>query len=228
MPAPSLTTYLLGQLRRHLKAGVGRPAEVANPLMFFLMVVTLFPLGLGPAPDQLAELAPGILWVVALLSNLTVSGRLFAADYEDGSLEQMAISEHPLALSAMTEVISHWVLSGVTLTLCSPVFAVMLNLPSVAIPALMASLLLGTLSLSLIGSIGAALTVGIKRGALLLSLLIIPLYVPVLVFGTSAVVEASTGGTPGPWLALLGAFAAGSMIITPVAIATGLRISLDN
>jgi len=225
---PDLWQFLWGQMRRQLRVGMSKPGEVLNPLLFFVMVVTLFPIGLGPNPERLALLAPGILWVVALLSNLTVSGRLFAADFEDGSLEQLALASHPLALTALSQVVAHWLLSGVTLTLASPLFAVMLNLPVQAIPVLMASLLLGSFSLSLVGAIGAALTVGIRRGGLLLSLLIIPLYVPILVFGVSAVSEAANVGDPMRWLALLGAFAAGGIVLAPLAIAAGLRISLDS
>lgn len=227
MPVPDLTGYLLGQLRRQLQVGLSRPGDVLNPLLFFLMVVTLFPLGLGPAPEALRALAPGILWVVALLANLTVSGRLFAADFEDGSLEQMALAPHPLALTALAQVLAHWLLCGVTLALLSPLFAIMLNLDMAAIPTLVLSLLLGTLALSLISAVGAGLTVGIRRGGLLLSLLVIPLNVPVLVFGTSAVVAAGSDGDPSRWLALLAALVAGLLVLAPPATAAGLRISLE-
>jgi heme exporter protein B len=227
MPVTSLDRFLLGQFQRQLKLAFSRPGEILNPIWFFMMVVALFPLGMGPRPEQLAPLAPGILWVVALLSQLTVSHRLFASDYEDGSLEQLVLSDHPLALSALAQVLAHWVVSGVTLALLSPLFAVVLALPSEAITTLVASLLIGTLGLSLIGAIGAALTVGIRRGALLLSLLIIPLYVPVLIFGTSAVVEASRGDDGSAWLALMGAWAIASLILAPPAISAGLKISLD-
>ncbi len=220
-------SYLRAQLNRHIRSGLRRPGDVLNPILFFLMVVTLFPLGLGPAPDQLRDLAPGIFWVVALLANLTVSGRLFAADFEDGSLEQMILAPQPLALSAMAEVIAHWLLSGVTLALVSPVFAAMLNLPSSAFPVLVLSLLLGTLCLSLIGAIGAALTVGLRRGGMLLSLLIIPLYVPILIFGVGAVGEAANGYDARAWLALMGAFAAAGLVLSPFAISAGLKISVD-
>ncbi len=223
-----LSSYLRSQLNRHLKAGLRRPGDILNPLVFFLMVVTLFPLGLGPEPEQLREMAPGIFWVVALLANLTVSGRLFAADYEDGSLEQMVLAPQSLALSAMAEVIAHWLLSGVTLALVSPIFAAMLNMPANAIGTLMLSLILGSLCLSLIGAIGAALTVGLRRGGMLLSLLIIPLYVPVLVFGVGAVEEAASGYDASAWLALMGAFALGGLVLAPLAISAGLRISLDS
>lgn len=224
---PDLLTFLGFQAQRHLRGALRRPGDIVNPLVFFLMVVTLFPLGLGPDPDVLADLAPGIVWVVALLSSLLVSGRLFQSDFEDGTLEQLALAPHPLALSVLAEIASHWLLSGVVLALVSPVFALMLNMPGQAIPVLMASLLLGTLCLSLFGAIGAALTVGLRRGGVLLSLLIIPLTVPVLIFGTSAVREAVLGYDPGSWLALLGALGLVGLVVAPIAAAAGLRISLE-
>ena len=220
--------YLRLQLIRHLRVGLRRPGDVLNPLLFFLMVVALFPLGLGPDPKRLAEMAPGIFWVVALLSNLTVSSKLFAADYEDGSLEQMILAPQSLALSAMTEVFAHWMLSGVTLTVVSPVFAIMLNLPFQAIPMLISSLFFGTLCLSLIGAIGAGLTVGLRRGGMLLSLLTIPLTVPILVFGTHAVGMAAQGHDANSWLALICAFAAGGLVLAPLAISASLKISIEN
>ena len=224
---PDLLKFLGFQAQRHLRGALRRPGDIVNPLVFFLMVVTLFPLGLGPDPDVLADLAPGIVWVVALLSSLLVSGRLFQSDFEDGTLEQLALAPHPLARSVLAEIASHWLLSGVVLALVSPVFALMLNMPGQAIPVLMASLLLGTLCLSLFGAIGAALTVGLRRGGVLLSLLIIPLTVPVLIFGTSAVREAVLGYDPGSWLALLGALSLVGLVVAPIAAAAGLRISLE-
>jgi len=225
---PDALTYLRFQFLRHIRAALRRPGDTFNPLVFFLMVIALFPLGLGPEPQRLAAMAPGLLWVVALLANLTVSGRLFAADFEDGSLEQMILAPQSLALSAMAEVLAHWVLSGLSLALVSPLFALMLNLPVAGVTTLVLSLGLGTLSLSLIGAIGAALTVGLRRGGMLLSLLIIPLYVPVLIFGSRAVQEAALGFESGSWLALLGAFAALALILAPPAISAGLRISVDS
>lgn len=227
MPPNSLS-FCRSQFIRHIRCGVRRPGDVMNSLIFFLMVVTLFPLGLGPDPVVLKELAPGIFWVVALLSALTVSGRIFGSDFEDGSLEQLAVSGHPLGLCAMAEVLAHWCMSGLTLVLVSPVFALMLNMESSAIPTLMLSLAIGTLCLSLFGGIGAALTVGVRRGAMLLSLLMIPLTIPVLIFGTSAVSEAALGYDPSRWLALMGALAITGLILAPLAMGAGLRISMEN
>jgi len=165
--------------------------------------------------------------VVALLSNLTISGRLFAADYEDGSLEQLIMSPHSTALTALTEVAAHWLFSGVILAIVSPVFAAMLQMPTTAVGTLVVALLLGTLVLSLIGAIGAALTVGLHRGGTLLSLLVVPLYVPVLIFGVGAVNEAAQGRDPSSWLALLGALAAMGLVLAPVAMGVGIKIAVD-
>lgn len=214
-------------LRRQLVLAVRRPIEIANPLLFFAMVIALFPLGLGPAPDKLAAFAPGILWIVALLSNLLTSDAVFRSDFDDGSLEQLLLSPQPLFLSVLAYILAHWLITGVLLALVSPVFALMLNLPVTAIGALAASLLLGTAVLSLIGGIGAALTVGLKRGGMLISLLILPLYMPVLIFGSASVQAAVNGSPAGPYLAILGAMLCLAIALAPLAIAAGLRISID-
>jgi heme exporter protein B len=175
----------------------------------------------------LAVFAPGILWIVALLSNLLTSDAVFRSDYDDGSLEQLLLSPQPLYLSVLAYILAHWLVTGFLLALVSPVFALMLNLPVRAIPALAGALLLGTGVLSLVGGIGAALTVGLKRGGMLVSLLVLPLYMPVLIFGAAAV-EAATTGTPvAPYLAILGAMLSLAIALAPLAIATGLRISVD-
>ena len=222
---------LIGALRcqffRHLKVHLASPVESLNPLLFFLMVVTLFPIGLGPEPEVLMGLSPGILWVVTLLASLMASTRLFGSDYEDGSMEQLALSSHPLAVLALAEVAAHWLSWGSLLIISSPIFAMMLGMPSSGIPILMASLLMGTMCLALIGALGSALTLSIRRGGLLMSLIIIPLNVPVLIFGTSALNEALLGGAASNWLALLGALALASLALAPFAIGAALRISLD-
>ena len=201
---------------------------MANPLRFFFMVVTLFPLGLGPDPERLSTMAPGVLWVVALLSSLMVSSKLFASDYEDGSLEQLAIAPYPLSVLVLGEITAHWLATGFLLAVVSPLFGVMLGLPQHGLGVLCYSLLLGTVCLTLIGAMGSALTVTIRRGVLLMSLLIIPQNVPVLIFGTTAVSEAIIGGNPSTWLALLGGLAMGSLALVPLAISAALRVSLDN
>ncbi len=227
-PLLSLHAAFTRQFVRHMRSLMASPADVANPLLFFFMVVTLFPLGLGPDPERLAAIAPGILWVVALLASLMVSAKLFASDFEDGSLEQLALAPYPLAVLVLAEVAAHWLTTGFLLALVSPLFAIMLGLPEQGLPTLVASLLFGTMCLTLIGAVGSALTVSIRRGGLLLSLLIIPLNVPVLIFGTTAVAEAVIGGNPESWLALLAGLALGSLALTPLAIGAALRVSLDS
>ena len=227
MTAPGPFAFGLRLLRRQLLLAVRRPIEIGNPLLFFAMVVALFPLGLGPAPGQLATFAPGILWIIALLSNLLTSDGVFRSDFDDGSLEQLLLSPQPLYLSVLAYIAAHWLITGLLLALVSPLFALMLNLPGAAIGSLVASLLLGTAVLSLLGGIGAALTVGLKRGGMLISLLILPLYMPVLIFGSAAVKAAVTGAPVGPYLALLGAMLSLAIALAPMAIAAGLRISID-
>lgn len=220
-------TYGRVIIARHLLLAYRRPMELANPLIFFAMVIVLFPLGLGPDPTQLALFAPGILWVVALLANLLTADKLFRSDFDDGSLEQLLLSPHPLYLSASCYCIAQWLVSGLPLVILSPVFALMLNLPVVAVATLTVSLLLGTVVLSLLGAVGAALTVGLKRGGMLISLMILPLYIPVLIFGTAGVQAAVQGMPVQPFLLLLGAMLCLSLALAPLAVAAGLRISVD-
>jgi heme exporter protein B len=227
MSAPGTPQFCARLLRRQLVLAFRRPIEIGNPLLFFAMVVALFPLGLGPAPDKLAGFAPGILWIIALLSNLLTSDAVFRSDFEDGSLEQLLLSPQPLYLSVLAYIGAHWLITGVLLALVSPVFALMLNLPAQAVGALVVSLLLGTAVLSLVGCIGAALTVGLKRGGMLISLLILPFYMPVLIFGSAAVQAAVTGAPAGPYLAILGAMLSLAIALAPLAISAGLRISVD-
>lgn len=227
MSAPGTAQFCGMLLRRQLLLAVRRPIEIGNPLLFFAMVVALFPLGLGPAPDKLAQFAPGVLWITALLSNLLTSDGVFRSDFDDGSLEQLVLAPQPLFLSVLAYIGAHWLTTGLLLAVLSPVFALMLNLPFAALGTLVVSLLLGTVVLSLIGGIGAALTVGLKRGGMLISLLILPLYIPVLIFGSAAVQAASSGVPAGPYLALLGALLCLAIALAPLAMAAGLRISID-
>lgn len=215
-------------IRRDVVLALRRRAEIANPLLFFLMVCTLFPLGIGPDPKQLAVLAPGILWVVALLSCLLASEGVLRGDFDDGSLEQMLLSPTSLYLLALAKTVAHWLVAGLPLALLAPVLALLLQLPALAMPALVASLLLGTAVLSFVGAIGAALTVGLRRGGLLLSLIVLPLYIPVLIFGASAVQAAAQGLAYAGQLAALGALLALALPLAPFAIASGIRISTDN
>ena len=227
MSAPGTLSFCARLLRRQLVLAIRRPIEIGNPLLFFAMVVALFPLGLGPAPDKLTQFAPGILWIIALLSNLLTSDTVFRSDFDDGSLEQLLLSPQPLYLSVLAYVTAHWFVTGLLLALVSPVFALMLNLPGQGMAALFMSLLLGTAVLSLVGGIGAALTVGLKRGGMLISLLILPLYMPVLIFGSAAVQAAVNGAPAGPYLAILGAMLSLAIALAPIAMAAGLRISVD-
>lgn len=227
MSAPSTAQFCVRLLRRQLLLAVRRPIDIANPLLFFAMVVALFPLGLGPAPDKLAAIAPGVLWITALLSNLLTSDTVFRSDFDDGSLEQLLLAPQPLFLSVLAYIGAHWLTNGLLLAAVSPMFALMLNLPVAALGTLAISLLLGTGVLSLIGGIGAALTVGLKRGGMLISLLILPLYMPVLIFGGAAVQAAATGIPAGPYLAILGAMLCLAIALAPLAMAAGLRISID-
>lgn len=227
LPELNLSQFLWVQTRRHLGLLIASPGEIVNPLLFFLLVVILFPLGLGPDPEQLSLLAPGILWVVALLANLMICMRLFVDDFEDGSLEQLAMAPLPLAVAVVPQLLASWLASGVILSLVSPLFGLMLGFPLAAAPTLVASLLMGTLIMLLLGAIGAALTVGIQRGGILLALLILPLYVPILIAGTRALEEATSQGDPMVALALLGAGVTGGLVLAPVAIAAGLRVSLE-
>ncbi|TGD75194.1 heme exporter protein CcmB [Mangrovimicrobium sediminis] len=227
MSAPSLPAFCLRLVRRQLVLAVRRPVEILNPLLFFAMVVALFPLGLGPDPKSLASFAAGTLWIIALLSNLLTSDTIFRGDYDDGSLEQLLLAPQPLYFSVLAYLGAHWLLTGVSLALISPLFALMLNLPLEALPALVASLLLGSGVMSLVGGVGAALTVGLKRGGMLISLLILPLYMPVLIFGSAAVRAAAQGFPAGPQLAILGAMFCLAIALAPLATAAGLRISID-
>ncbi|KPY80541.1 heme exporter protein CcmB [Pseudomonas syringae pv. tagetis] len=211
---------------REVRLLARRPAELANPLVFFAMVIALFPLALGPDTQLLQALSPGLVWVAALLAVLLSLDGLFRSDLEDGSLEQWVLSSHPLALLAVSKVLAHWVFSGLALVLLSPLLAMMLGLPARCLPVLMLSLLLGTPVLSLLGAVGAALTVGLKRGGLLLALLILPLYIPVLILG-SAALQAALQGTPATgYLLWLGSLTALAITLTPFAMAAGLKISI--
>lgn len=227
MSALGVVEFSARLLRRQLVLAVRKPIEISNPLLFFAMVVALFPLGLGPAPEMLQRFAPGVLWIVALLSNLLTSDSVFRSDFDDGSLEQLLLAPQPLMISVLAYVTAHWITTGLLLAVVSPVFALMLNLPTVAIPALVGSLLLGTAVLSLIGAIGAALTVGLRRGGMLISLLILPLYMPVLIFGTASVQAAIDGAAVAPFLAILGAMLCLAIALAPLATAASLRISID-
>lgn len=223
----TLRGLFLAVLKRDLLLSYRRRSDLVNPLIFFLMVATLFPLGVSPEPDFLAQLAPGVVWVAALLSTLLSMDSVFRSDFEDGTLEQTLLSPQPLFVVVLGKVIAHWMLTGLPLALLAPVLGIMLFLPDGGMSGLMISLLLGTPTLSLVGAIGAALTVGLRKGGVLISLLVLPLYIPVLIFGTSAVQAAVTGLPLGGYLALLGAMLALGIVMAPLAIGAALRISVS-
>lgn len=214
-------------IRRDMTAAFRNPSDLINPLIFFVVVVTLFPLAVTPESGFLREIAPGVLWVSALLATLLSLDMLFQTDFQDGTLEQMLLSPQPLYASILAKVCTHWLLSGLPLTLLSPLLAMMLFLPTDGVQALMLTLLLATPILSFIGAIGSALTVGLRKTGLLLSLLVLPLYIPVLIFASGAVQAAVAGLPIVGHLALLGALLALAVVLAPIAIATALRISLS-
>lgn len=214
-------------IRRELLIAFRRQADVFNPLWFFIIVITLFPLGIGPEPNLLARIAPGIVWVAALLAALLSMERLFRDDFIDGSLEQMLLMPTPLPVLAFAKMLAHWLLTGVPLLLISPLLAILLSLDWATWKAVVLTLLIGTPTLSFLGAIGVALTVGLRKGGVLLSLLILPLYIPVLIFATSAINAASLGMPYNGQLALMGAMLVGSATLSPFAVAASLRISVQ-
>lgn len=214
-------------LRRELQIALRRKGDVLNVLVFFIVVASLFPLGIGPEPNQLRAMAAGVVWIAALLAALLSLPRLFAADLADGTLEQMLISPQPLVLIVLAKTAAHWLSTGLPLALAAPLIGLQYDLPAAALGVLLASLLIGTPVLSLLGAAGAALTLGVRGGGALLGLLVLPLCVPVLVFGAGAVTASLTGINPGAHLSLLGAFLAVSSIVGPWAACAALRVALD-
>ena len=218
---------LQATIRRDLLLAARRRSEVLTALFFFVIVVSLFPLGIGPEPALLRRIAPGVLWVAALLATMLGLPRLFAADFADGTLEQMALSPHPFALLMAGKVVAHWLLSGLPLVLLAPVLGLQFDLPADALGILMLALLLGTPLLSLIGSIGAALTLGVRGSGVLISLLVLPLYVPALIFGAGAVESHIAGLGAEGHLSILAALLALSLFFAPWATTAALRIAMD-
>ena len=214
-------------LRRDLLLAFRRRGDVVNALVFFVIVVSLFPLGVGPEPNQLRAMAPGVIWVAALLAAMLALNRLFASDYADGTLEQMALASEPLFILVIGKVLAHWLVTGLPLVLIAPVLGLQFDMPPDALAVMAGSLALGTPVLSLIGGVGAALTLGVRGGGVLVALLVLPLYIPVLVFGAGAVVASGAGLSAQAHLLLLGASLALAMVLSPWATAMALRISLD-
>ena len=214
-------------IKRELKLAFRNVGELANPLVFFVIVVSLFPLAIGPESEILRVIAPGVIWVAALLSTLLSLDRLFRADFEDGSLEQMLLSPRSFTLQVLGKVIAHWLVAGLPLILIAPLLGVLLFLPSNAQGILFLTLLLGTPTLSLIGAIGMGLTVGLNKGGVLLSLLVLPLYIPVLILGTMAVHDTIASLPVAGYLYILGALFVLACTLAPFATAAAIKISVE-
>jgi heme exporter protein B len=214
-------------IHRDLLLAFRRRSDIVTTLFFFIIVVSLFPLGVGAEPGLLRTIAPGIVWVSALLASMLALGRLFALDYADGTLEQMLLSAEPISIIVIGKVIAHWLVSGFPLVLLAPLLAVQFDLPGESIQVLFLSLLLGTPVLSLVGAIGAALTIGLRGGGALVSLLVLPLYIPVLIFGAGAVGAEASGLGASAHLLLLGGALAAAAAMTPWATSAALKIAME-
>jgi heme exporter protein B len=227
MKTAPLSHAFLVLLRRDLTLAYRRRAELINPLLFFVLVTTLFPLAIGADPSLLRKVAPGIIWVAALLAALLSLDTIFRSDFEDGTLEQMLMSSHPLSVLTLAKVAAHWIITGLPILVAAPLLGLLLDLGGDAIATLLLTLALGTPVLSLIGAIGVALTVGLRRGGMILSLLVLPLYIPVLIFASSAVAAAGAGLPVTAHVSLLSALLALAISLSPAASAAALRISLS-
>ena len=212
-------------LRRDLTLAVRNRGEFANPILFFILVITLFPLAIGAVPELLSRIAPGIIWVAALLAAMLSLDSIFRSDFDDGSLEQLLLSAHPMPVLVLAKVAAHWLVTGAPLLLVSPLLAEMLGMPTQAQGTMMVTILIGTPILSLIGSIGVALTVGLPKGGIILSLLVLPLYVPILIFAAGAIESAAGGLDVSAQLYMLLAFLFLSISLSPIATAAALRMS---
>ena len=229
MIADQASTYeaFIATLNRDLLVAFKRKNDIVNPFMFFIIVCSLFPIGISPDPERLGEIAAGVLWISALLASLLAMDSLFRNDFEDGSLEQLLISPHPLYFLVLAKNIAHWLISGLPVVIISPVVAYMLSLPSDSYGTLFATLLIGTPVLSLVGSIGVALTVGLGSRGLILAVITLPMSVPVLIAGTLTIQETLNGASMAGYIAILGAMFIGSLTLAPLASATALRISVN-
>ena len=214
-------------IRRDLLVAIRSKADAANTLLFFVIVASLFPLGVGPEPALLRTIAPGVVWVAALLASMLALARLFAADYADGTLEQLALAPQPLAALVAAKILAHWLVTGLPLALIAPLLGVQFDLPVSALLVLVVSLLIGTPVLSLLGAVGAALTLGLRASGVLVSLIVLPLTVPVLVFGAGAVEAAASGLGAEAHLSLLAAFLLITAALSPWAAAAAIRIALE-
>lgn len=222
-----MNNIFIAVIRRDLLLAFRRRADVLTTLFFFVIVVSLFPLSVGPEMKTLRIIAPGVVWVAALLASMLSLQRLFAADYQDGTLEQMLLSPQPLALIVLGKIVAHWMVSGLPLALMAPILGLQFDLPPAALGILFVALLLGTPILSLIGAVGAALTLGLRGGGVLLSLLVLPLYIPALIFGAGAVEAHIAGVSPEGHLSLLAALLIITGLATPWVTAQAIRIAME-
>lgn len=214
-------------LERDLLLALRRRSDVATTFFFFIIVVSLFPLGVGPEPETLRSIAPGVVWVAALLASMLALGRLFAADYADGTLEQLVLTPQPLLVLTLAKVLAHWLVTGVPLVLIAPVLGLQFGLSGEALGVMTLGLLLGTPVLSMIGAVGAALTLGTRGAGGLLALLVLPLYIPVLIFGAGSVSASMAGMSVSGHLSLLGACLLIALVFAPWASAAAIRIALE-
>jgi len=227
MTSDSLPRAFTLLLKRDLTLAMRHRAEMINPLLFFVLVTSLFPLGIGADPRLLQSVGPGVIWFAALLAALLSLEGIFRSDFEDGTLEQFLLSSHPVSVLVLAKVLAHWLITGLPLLVISPLLGVLLGLPGDAIMILLVTLTLGTPVLSLIGAVGVALTVGLRKGGMILSLLVLPLYVPLLIFAASAVDTAAAGLPVTAHLSLISALLVLSLSLSPLATAAALRISLS-
>ena len=223
----TLAGAIVATLRRDLLIAYKRKNDLFNPFMFFVLVATLFPIGISPEPEALGEISAGVLWISALLASLLAMDNLFRADFEDGSLELLMLSPHPLYFLVLAKNIAHWLVSGLPVVLVSPLIAYMLNFPEGAYSTLVLTLLLGTPVLSLLGSIGVALTVGLGSRGLILAVITLPMSVPVLIAGTLTVSQTLEGASLSGYLAIMGAMLVAALTLAPLASAAALRISVN-
>ncbi len=226
MSTDSLARAFVLLLKRDLTLAMRRRAEMVNPLLFFILVTSLFPLGVGANPNLLQAIGPGVIWVAALLAALLSLDGIFRSDFEDGTLEQFLLSSHPVSILVLAKVLAHWLITGLPLLLVSPLLGVLLGLNGEAIRVMMITLLLGTPVLSLLGAVGVALTVGLRKGGMILSLLVLPLYVPLLIFAAAAVDTAAAGLPITAHLLFITALLIMALSLSPPATAAALRISL--
>ena len=227
MKCSTLRVAVLALTHRDLKVAYYRRSELARPIIFFIIVTALFPLAVGPTAQQLNNIGPGIIWVASLLATLLSLDALFRSDFEDGSLEQMALSPHPMTVLVMTKIIVYWIVTGLPLLIVAPLLALFMQMEPHTLRTLLLTLLLGTPILSLVGAVGAALTVGLQRGGSLLALLILPLYLPALIFGASAIYATASGLPATGQLYALGALLTIAIMLAPIAVVSALRVSIN-